>query len=764
MYGSTETQRAVGHFVVPDDETELKNLKEVIPCGRGMKDVDLLLLNNANILAGIGEIAEIYVRSHHLAKGYVSNDETSSQKFIPNPFTDIPGDRLYRTGDLGRYTTQGILECMGRADDQVKIRGFRIELGEINAVLSRHPQVKENVTIVRADGGEKRLVSYIVPIDNGECLLKLASNPFPLEKDIRTFLKSKLPSYMIPSRVVVLLSMPLTPNGKIDRAGLPAPLQNVAKAKSNLTTTQSKVLSVWSRILDCSSIGLNDDFFDLGGHSVLATRLTFEMEREFGIDFPVNLLFQAPTVELISVAIDNLIKGASAHNVSSINLDLEATLPDDIKVDPSLLPASTDPKNILLTGATGFLGAFLLREILDLKPGTRVYCHVRAANHEVGLSRLIENMTSHLLWKDEYRDRIVAVPGDLGQPLLGLTKAQYSELADIIDIIIHNGAMVHWILSYQKLKPVNVGGTIELLRLAVTSKLKTFQHISTTSVFDTNDLKSKEVVYDDDPLSSYEGLSGGYPRTKWVAEKLVLRARSRGLSTSIFRPGYVIGDSINGVWNADDFLCRLMKGCIQLGAFPKLNSTLDMSSVDYVSKSIIYIALNHSSSNRGYNIVNPNLYSYEKLFHSLKSVGYPIQELEYSDWRQKLVTAVSNGEDNALSSIISHFTPEWPSGLKNPIYDCSNTLTLLKETNITQPDLSALFPLFVSYLIQCGFLPVPKIPSPVLSTRLEKRKALRMLSRSGRHGSLKRKLPDTALENGHGVTKKPKLSQPVVST
>jgi len=301
MYGSTETQRSVGYFVVPGDEV-LKDMKEVIPVGVGMQDVDLLILNSCGKLAGVGEAAEIYVRSHHLARGYIALEEQTKAKFLQNPFTNIPGDSMYRTGDLGRYASDGTLECMGRADDQVKIRGFRIELGEINAVLSKHLTVKENVTIVREDNpGDKQLVSYIVPTEFDKDGNKVSSIDIPaLCKELKQFLAGKLPRYMVPVHIVVLQTMPLTPNGKINRPGLPAPQKANSdlndgtgnKSLRPLTEQEQALIQLWSKVLGVEVTNPDENFFELGGHSLLATRLTFEIRNVFQTDLPMQLLFK----------------------------------------------------------------------------------------------------------------------------------------------------------------------------------------------------------------------------------------------------------------------------------------------------------------------------------------------------------------------------------------------------------------------------------------------------------------------------------------
>ncbi|HEY1013175.1 MAG TPA: amino acid adenylation domain-containing protein, partial [Herpetosiphonaceae bacterium] len=217
FYGSTETQRAVGYFIVPEamiagNPAEQRH-KEIIPLGQGIADVQLLVLNGAGQRAGIGEVGEIYLRSPHLAAGYLHDQRLSAERFIANPWGAAAEDRLYKTGDLGRYAPGGDVEPLGRADQQVKIRGFRIELGEIESLLGRHPAVREVAVIAREDGGDKRLVAYVVLHEGQAADIH----------ELRHFVQSQLPHYMVPAAVVFLAALPLTPNRKLDRRALPAP-------------------------------------------------------------------------------------------------------------------------------------------------------------------------------------------------------------------------------------------------------------------------------------------------------------------------------------------------------------------------------------------------------------------------------------------------------------------------------------------------------------------------------------------------------------
>ncbi|HVR96729.1 MAG TPA: amino acid adenylation domain-containing protein, partial [Thermoanaerobaculia bacterium] len=292
LYGSTETQRAVAfHETRAEDSEEgaADRGKQVLPLGRGMQDVQLLVLNAAGQLAGIGEVGEIAVRSPHLALGYLGDPELTAQKFQVNPFTGEPGDRLYRTGDLGRYLPDGEVAFAGRADLQVKIRGFRIEPGEIEAVLRALPGVGEAVVALRQDGGDRRLVAYVVP--DGAAEVRVSA--------LRSALRDLLPAYMVPAAFVVLEKLPLNPNGKVDRRALPAPGMDAEQASRYVAPesgAEREIAAVWREVLGVEKVGLDDNFFDLGGHSLLLVRLHARLQEVLGRDMPLVDLFSRPTV------------------------------------------------------------------------------------------------------------------------------------------------------------------------------------------------------------------------------------------------------------------------------------------------------------------------------------------------------------------------------------------------------------------------------------------------------------------------------------
>ncbi|MGD2146471.1 MAG: amino acid adenylation domain-containing protein [Anaerolineae bacterium] len=302
LYGSTETQRALGTYVVPSGpEWGGGRRKEEYPVGRGMPGMQLLVLDTEQRLAGVGELGEIYVRSPHLARGYLDDEALTRTSFLASPFTGAAGDRLYRTGDIGRYRADGNIEFVGRLDDQVKIRGFRVEAGEIEAILESHPLIEEALAEAREEeGGDKRLVAYVVP----------KQKPAPSIRELRGFLGRKLPDYMVPSHFVELDRIPLTPNGKVDRRALPAPEPKRPDLGVGYVAPRSSVeerlAQIWKDVLGLERVGVNDNFFELGGHSLLATRVMSRVRETMNAELPLRTLFATPTIAGLARSMDTI--------------------------------------------------------------------------------------------------------------------------------------------------------------------------------------------------------------------------------------------------------------------------------------------------------------------------------------------------------------------------------------------------------------------------------------------------------------------------
>lgn len=284
QYGPTESH-VVTSFTLKDVASSWSPLP---PIGRAIANMQIYILDRHLQPLPIGVPGELYIGGVAIARSYINSPELTAEKFIPNPFAK-DGSRLYKTGDRARYLPDGNIEFLGRIDNQVKVRGFRIELGEIETVLAAHPQVREAVVIAIDQPGNKRLVAYIVPKQHLDI------------SELISYLKQKLPDYMLPSAFVKLLdALPLTPSGKTDRRALPAPLSRERNVSTNLipprTATEEVLTGIWSDVLGLEQVGIYDNFFALGGHSLLAMQVIARLRETFKVELPISCLFDYPTV------------------------------------------------------------------------------------------------------------------------------------------------------------------------------------------------------------------------------------------------------------------------------------------------------------------------------------------------------------------------------------------------------------------------------------------------------------------------------------
>jgi len=311
FYGATETPQAMAWYVVPD-ESENESLPLQMPLGRGIDDVQILVLGPGERLAGVGETGEIVVRTPHLTRGYLGDEALTRERFVVGPFSAEPEDRLYRTGDVGRFRLDGSIDFVGRRDGQVKIRGFRVELESIEHVLSDHPGVRQAAVLVRRgrsggdDTADPRLVAFVS---------LQAGNPCSV-KELRDYVRRRLPDYQVPSSFVTLDALPLTPNGKVDRHLLgqtEIPSGDEHSEHVNPRTPTEEILAgIWQEVLGSGRIGVSAGFFDLGGHSLLATQVVSRVRDSLGVALPLRALFEMPTLADLARLIDHMRDGGRA--------------------------------------------------------------------------------------------------------------------------------------------------------------------------------------------------------------------------------------------------------------------------------------------------------------------------------------------------------------------------------------------------------------------------------------------------------------------
>ncbi|WP_027255435.1 non-ribosomal peptide synthetase [Planktothrix agardhii] len=298
-----------------------------VPIGRSISNIQVYILDAFLQPVPVGVAGELHIGGAGLARGYLNRPELTQEKFIPDPFSNYSDSRLYKTGDLARYLPDGNIEYLGRIDNQVKIRGFRIELGEIETILSQHSAVKTAIVIAREDETEqKRLVAYIVPQTEG--ISTPQEQSLLAVTELRQFLKAQLPEYMVPSAFVILESLPLTSNGKVDRRALPAPdFQSEEQYVAPRNPIEEILASIWVKVLKVEQVGIHDNFFELGGHSLLATQLISRIRKAFKVEMPLRELFVAPTVAALAQVIKRVSEQEERTELPILPRGKDAELP-----------------------------------------------------------------------------------------------------------------------------------------------------------------------------------------------------------------------------------------------------------------------------------------------------------------------------------------------------------------------------------------------------------------------------------------------------
>lgn len=336
---------------------------------------------------------------------------------------------------------------------------------------------------------------------------------------------------------------------------------------------------------------------------------------------------------------------------TAADLDADGTLPEEIQPHPEPVDFAKSPQNIFLTGATGFVAAYVLAELLETTDAN-VYALVRAEDAAQGLERIRKNLKHYWLWQDAYARRIIPVMGDLKLPLLGQTPAYFQQLAEMIDVIYHIGSKLSYIAPYEFLRPANVGGTQETLRLAVMTKPKPYHFVSSLGI-----LMGFQVPVggqEHDALDAEKCPDVGYFQSKYVSERVVRVARDRGIPVTIHRIGLIVGDSVNGRSNEDDFVARILIGCIQAGFGPDIRNSMDMTPVDYVARAIVYLSRQPESNGKVFHLLNPRPITWSRIIDTCIDTGYPMQKLPFQEW----IEAVEEHEDpttNPLHPLLPFF-------------------------------------------------------------------------------------------------------------
>jgi len=715
-YGPTENTIFTTTYQLPNAWDK----NNTIPIGEPVAGTFLDIINKNGDSVAAGQAGELIVGGDGLCQGYWQRDDLNKSRFIEK------GGKLYfRTGDVVRKRQDGQIEFIGRADKQVKIRGFRIELGEIENVLLQHSDIKAAiVTAAEVTAGDKRLIAYLIPEPQKELRLS----------DIRTFISQRLPEFMTPAHYIVREAFPLTHNGKIDRDKLHAlcferPDLGVDYIEPSQPLEEA-LCHLWSELLRTKPVGTRDHFFEMGGNSVLAAKAVVQMQPLLQKHlpsyapnrFPSTALYEHPTIQSLMQLLEQGPAEVRGEFAADVSLD------DGIRPSQAFQPDSFAQRAVLLTGSTGFLGAYLIKELISAyeDEDIQIYCMVRARDEQHALQRIQSNMEKYSLWEERYLDYIRAFAGQLELPRFGLSSGQFRKLAYNIDAIYHNGAKVNYVQSYALHKETNVTGTENILAFACEGRPKPVHFLSTIAVFGPAGYDSKtKCVYEDADLDSFfmsVQKDMGYSQSKWVAERLVWEASRRGVPVTVFRPGFIMGDSQTGINNTEDYMARLIKGCVQLRAFADLpHQRKEFVPVDFVSRSIVAIGRTPASFGKAYHLVPPHQQSMDlcDFFQKINDeLGYPMEKLPYKEWVDAVVQA-SEHTGHALTPFLPLLTENveqgktvWELYENMPVFDSSNTQNALFGTGIACPDMDkGLLTRYFAYMTGSGFLEKPSKPS-----------------------------------------------------
>ena len=677
------------HDVCTIELTDLRlDTMDACPVGYAMDGVTLRVLPEGQSDLASSGVGELLIGGRGLARGYLKRPDLDTEKFVR-----WNGERYYATGDLAEVDGRGMTTIIGRNDSMVKIRGYTVYLNAIEETLRRHCDAADAAVLAEnEDEANKRLVAYVV---RGPQAAWKVDGKSRSSRDLRALLERYLPLYMVPSHFMELETLPINQQtGKLERKALPALREKRPAVKQHTRLPKYATASerhralreLWSEALEVDGDSLEDDwnFFDLGGHSLTGLDLTLGIEQLFGIELKGTEIYEYPTISELGAYLEN----RGPHMESGISLAEDSTL--DPEIAPRGAPRITrlsEASSVLVTGTTGFLGAFLLDELVRAAgQDTRFYCLVRDRDSGQGGStnRVLDTLRYYGLAGHSAGDRIVPVAGDLTQPRMGLDYDEHQRLAEEVDLIFHCAASVNYAYPYSAAKPHTVGGTLEVLKFACSGSTKPIQYISSNGIFPGGDdspyLESNEID------GFMDRMEVGYNQAKWVAERLVWAAASRGLPVCIFRPGNIGHHSGTGMVNPNDFLSSIIKACARLGCAPLAPEWFfEMTPVDFLVSAITKISDDPRHLGMVYNVVQQDPVPADRVFAHMEHRGYVADRTQLGNWKSRLGVMADRDEDMELKVLVRSLESVEPYLSDTSVYDISRFSEALSEIGLGMP-------------------------------------------------------------------------------
>ena len=572
-YGPTECTIFTTNYWVKDYELD-------IPIGKPLDNLKLYIVDKQFNRLPIGAMGELWVTGPQVSRGYLNRPEKTAETYLKNPFSDDPKHaRVYRTGDIVRYLPDGNIQFVGRKDGQVKIRGFRIELKEVEAVIRQFPGIKD-VTVQAFDyeNGGKYIAAYIVSDQQVDI------------KALNAFIGERKPPYMIPAATMQIDSIPLNQNQKVNRKALPAPVIQAADHEYVEPTNDVEKLfcKIFGDILTMDKIGATDNFFELGGTSLMVTRVIIEADKA-GHHIAYGDVFANPTPRMLA----NFLTGGAVdedeearnYNYGPINHILESNTLDSFK-DGDKQPIG----NVLLTGATGFLGIHVLKELIDREDVQTIWCMVRAENEEKAERRLKGMLYYYFSnnYKELFGSRLRVINGDVTQDI---------KVDGKVDTVFNCAAVVKHFSKGTEIEDVNVGGAAHCVRFCLLNNARLI-HISTysTAGMSVNGMPPEDTVYTEQKLYFGQNLGNRYSHSKFISERIVLDAVAlHKLNAKVMRVGNLAPRSTDGEFQIN-FQTNSAMGRIRvyqmLGCYPYdlTDAPMEFSPINEVAKAIVMLS------------------------------------------------------------------------------------------------------------------------------------------------------------------------------
>ncbi|MFM9384101.1 amino acid adenylation domain-containing protein [Pseudomonas sp. UV AK001] len=591
-------------------------------------------------------VGELFIVGPGVCLGYLNNPQQTAERYLDLALPDGQRLRAYRSGDMAKWGEDGIELC-GRRDNQVKIRGFRVEPEEIERCL-RESQLYRQIAVVI--DSQRRILAFLAQPQSDTA-----------REALRAHAQQFLPDYMQPVAWTELPNMPFAANGKVDRKALlelPVSVQDSGLKCLPANADEALLLEIWGELLELptSDISTDESFFNLGGHSILLSRMLLRLREEFGRSISINRFIELPTIAKLAT----LVRGNDDSAVLSAQAMADAERPLDI--EPLPISRMGDVHKVIVTGANSFVGVHIVEALLGWG-ASEVACLVRDGGGQTAAQRFAQSLRENRL---EHLDlsRVRVYSADITRPQLGLADEDFERLDREFGALVHNAANVNHVLDYESLAADNVEPIFELLRLCEGRSKKVFNFVSTLSASSTVDDAGRVLELPAAPTPPIY-IRNGYNLSKWVGERILERARERGVRVNLYRPGNISFNSLSGVCQPHkNRLMLMLKGSIQLGQVPAFALNFDLMPVDFLARFIAFHASRYSAERAVFNLHNPEPLSWDAYVASFRETGSEFALVSVADWQQQLGRVDA---DNALFGVLGFYL----NGFEEDIGDIS---------------------------------------------------------------------------------------------